>query len=435
MAKSKDFESFLKDINPSDSTIAEASRLHTNLRDHLKDSETYADVYENSYLSGSYAKHTFVRPKKESDDCDIDVIVETRSSISDMPYDVLQKLEKAIRERSCYQNVRIQNHSVGIEMANFHLDVVPLVKDQGGLLYIGSSDDGNWVRTEPKQHISWSADANRDFDENYKPLVKILKWWRRENCPTGVKFPKGITLEKMIADNLPDTGLPIEERVMQTMANLASAYSEELDSRRVPFIEDPALPENNLASSYSLDDFEQFVSKLNEHLDLLAVEGTDNSIWKKILGDNFPSGSAPSTTMSLAKAIGQKYALSVKHKQAPYFPIQPSKPNAIVTATVTLPSGFSYELENDGPAIPKESIIIYKVTCSPVMGGVFKWQVTNTGEEAMNVCPRGGFEKPNEGKTKRRESTAYTGKHFVQCFVLHNGNCVRWSQPFFINVE
>lgn len=143
-------------------------------------------------------------------------------------------------------------------MANFHLDVVPLVKDQGGLLYIGSSDDGNWVRTEPKQHISWSADANRDFDENYKPLVKILKWWRRENCPTGVKFPKGITLEKMIADNLPDTGLPIEERVMQTMANLASAYSEELDSRRVPFIEDPALPENNLASSYSLDDFEQF---------------------------------------------------------------------------------------------------------------------------------------------------------------------------------
>ena len=89
MAKSKDFESFLKDINPSDSTIAEASRLHTNLRDHLEDSETYADVYENSYLSGSYAKHTFVRPKKESDGCDIDVIVETRSSISDMPYDVL----------------------------------------------------------------------------------------------------------------------------------------------------------------------------------------------------------------------------------------------------------------------------------------------------------------------------------------------------------
>ena len=127
-------------------------------------------------------------------------------------------------------------------------------------------------------------------------------------------------LEKMIADNLPDTGLPIEERVMQTMANLASAYSEELDSLRVPFIEDPALPENNLASSYSLDDFVQFVSKLNEHLDLLADEGTDNSVWKKILGDNFPSGNAPSSSMALAKAIGQDRALSVSTSRSPTSP-------------------------------------------------------------------------------------------------------------------
>ena len=106
-----------------------------------------------------------------------------------------------------------------------------------------------------------------------------------------------------------------------------------------------------------------------------------------------------------------------------------------VSATVTLPSGHSYKLENDGPAIPKKSTIIYRVTCAPVRGGVVKWQVTNTGEEALGLCPRGGFEKPNKGKTARRESTAYTGKHFVQCFVLRNGNCVRWSQPFFINVE
>lgn len=434
MAKSADFESFLRDINPSDSTIAEASRLHASLRDYLKDSEVY-DVYENSYLSGSYAKHTFIRPKKDSDGCDIDIVVETDNSTGDEPYAVLLELKNAICERTCYQDARIQDHSVGIEMANFHLDVVLLAKDQYGLLYIGSSNDGSWARTEPKQHVSWSADVNRDFNGDYKPLVKILKWWRRENCPVGVKFPKGIMLEKMIADNLPDAGLLIEERVMQTMANLASAYSEELDSQQVPFIEDPVLPENNLASSYSLDDFVQFVSKLNEHLDLLADEGTDNSVWKKIFGDRFPSGKASSTTMSLAKAIGQDYALSVKHRQAPYFPIQPPKPSAIVTATVTLPSGLSYELENDGPAIPKDSTVIYKVTCAPVRGGVVKWQVTNTGEEAMNVCPRGGFEEPNEGKAARRESTAYTGKHFVQCYILRNGSCARWSKPFFINVE
>lgn len=79
--------------------------------------------------------------------------------------------------------------------------------------------------------------------------------------------------------------------------------------------------------------------------------------------------------------------------------------------------------------------MVYKVNCGPVKDGSVKWQVTNTGEEAMRVCRRGGFEIPNEGKTSRREETAYTGKHYVQCFVVRRGYCVRWSNPFFINVE
>ena len=55
MAKNADFESFLKDINPSETTISEASRLQNSLRDHLKTSENYKEIHRNTYLSGSYA--------------------------------------------------------------------------------------------------------------------------------------------------------------------------------------------------------------------------------------------------------------------------------------------------------------------------------------------------------------------------------------------
>lgn len=435
MANSADFESFLKDINPSKTTIEEASRLHRNLRDHLKESDTYGSVCQDTYLSGSYAKQTFIRPKKYSDGCDIDIIVETNHSIADAPYNVLSELEGAIRERGCYQSVKMQTHSVGIDMANFHLDVVPLVKDEDGLLYIGSKDNGEWKQTNPKEHLSWTTEVNQGFNGDYKPLVKIMKWWRRENCPSWVKFPKGITLEKMIADNLPEAGLSIEERIMQVMANLAVAYSDELDSYQVPFIEDPAIAGNNLAGKYRYDDFSQFVDKLNEHLSLLADEGTDNDVWKQILGDTFPSGATSNSTTALAKAISQQCALSVPHRQQLGFPMQARKPNATITATVKLPSGETRPLENDGVPIPKGSTIVYKVNCGPVKDGKVKWQVTNTGDEAMRVCRRGGFEIPNEGKTSRREETAYTGKHYVQCFVIRRGYCVRWSNPFFINVE
>ena len=304
-ANNADFESFLKDINPSKSTIDEASRLHRNLREHLRTCDSYKNTHVDTYLSGSYAKQTFIRPKKDSDSCDIDIIVETTHSIDDSPYTVLYELEKAIRERSCYKSTRIQTHSVGVDMANFHLDVVPLAKDEDGLLYIGSRTDGTWKRTDPKGHISWSTEVNQGFDNNYKPLVKIMKWWRREHCPSWVKFPKGITLEKMIADNLPEAGLNIEERVMQTMANLATAYVDELESHGVPFIEDPAISGNNLAAKYQHSDFSQFVEKLNQHLTLLAENGTSNDTWKTILGDNFPTGDASAGSMSLVKAMSQ----------------------------------------------------------------------------------------------------------------------------------
>lgn len=436
MANSADFESFLKDINPSKTTISEASRLHNNLRDYLKDSEAYKSIYSDSYLSGSYAKHTFIRPKKDSDSCDIDVVIETTHDTDEAPCDVLTELRDAILERPCYNNVRVQSHSVGIELANFHIDVVPLVKDQEGNLYIGSKDDGTWKRTDPKAHISWSTQVNNDFELNYKPLVKILKWWRRENCPESVKFPKGITLEKMIADNLPELGLSIEERVMQTMANLSSVYSADLESHNVPYVEDPVLAGSDLAASYSLSDFEEFTSKLGEHLELLAEEGTGNSTWKKILGSNFPSENAPSNYALLSNKLAkQSLALSVSHRRPLEYPILSPKPNAAIVATVTLPTGESHTLENDGEAIPKDSSILYRLLCAPAKGATVKWRVTNTGEEAMRICLRGGFEKPNAGRTSRYEKTAYTGKHYVECYVIKGGVCVRWTKPFFINVK
>lgn len=435
MANSTDFESFLKDINPSKSTIDEASRLHRNLREYLRTCDGYCSVYVDTYLSGSYAKQTFIRPKKDSDSCDIDIVIETCHSTDDSPYAILHELEQAIRTRGCYQNVRMQNHSVGIDMANFHLDVVPLVRGEGDFLFIGSRQDGAWKRTDPKRHISWSSEANREFNNNFKPLVKIMKWWRRENCPSGVHFPKGITLEKMIADNFPESGLTVEERIMQTMANLATAYADDLDSLRVPFIEDPALSENDLAAKYQHNDFVQFVKKLDQHLELLAENGTGNDTWRSILGDNFPAKATSGDSVAFAKEINREAALKVSHRQKLDCLMQAPKPNAIVTAIATLPSGESFDLPNDGPAIPKGSTVVYKVNCAPMKDGFVKWQVTNTGEEAMRVCPRGGFEIPNEGKTSRREETAYTGKHYVQCFVVRKGYCVRWSKPFFINVE
>ena len=118
----------------SDSAVASAAKC--------------GDVVVNSFTTPD--RVLMSRHSTDTDSCDIDVIVETNHSINDSPICVLLELEDAIRERECYKNVRVQTHSIGIDMANFHLDVVPLVNDEDGLLYIGSKDDSEWRQTNPK---------------------------------------------------------------------------------------------------------------------------------------------------------------------------------------------------------------------------------------------------------------------------------------------
>ena len=85
--------------------------------------------------------------------------------------------------------------------------------------------------------------------------MKILKWWRREHCPEGLRWPKGITLEKMVADSFPEETGPYGDLVASVFRSMHDRCSDDLASGIVPFVDDPSLPGNDLAASYSIEDF------------------------------------------------------------------------------------------------------------------------------------------------------------------------------------
>lgn len=103
-------------------------------------------------------------------------------------------------------------------MSGISIDVVPVIADEDDdqLYYVGDSDTGGWTVSDPKGHKAWSTEVNKNNNGKYKPLVKIFKWWRRVNCPDDRKYPKGITLEKIVADNLGDSSLSTEDFLIGT---------------------------------------------------------------------------------------------------------------------------------------------------------------------------------------------------------------------------
>ena len=434
MAKQKDFDAFLSNIEPSPTTISYISSVHNNLRDYLASHSTYKDIHVQTFLSGSYAKHTCIRPKRHDGKRDVDIVVETKYTSDDNSCDILQELLDVLLEKDTYSSAILHSHSVGIELEGIEIDIVPVIRSEDNeVFHIGLSDVNEWILTDPKGHIKWSSEVNADNNKKYVPLVKMIKWWRRTNCPSDVKYPKGIALEKIIADNLPDSELNAENHLIGTMQAIVSAYKEDyIDVGVMPEIIDPCLDGNDLLSGYDFSDFEAFVLKMMEHLSLIEENEPTNETWRLILGTEFPSGIISKSSLSLASLHA---ALNVAHRVSPSW--RAPKGSAVIIGTqLKHPNGNVVFLENDGAPIPKECELIYKALHSVKQPYYLKWQVVNTGAEAnASNCLRGGFEDSNHGLNCRTERTEYTGKHYVQCFVIKNNRCVAKSKEFFINIE
>ena len=285
MAKQKDFDSFLSNIEPSTSTVAYISSVQNNLRAYLENHTKYKNILVDTFLSGSYAKHTSIRPAASDKKRDVDIVVVTNYSTSDDSADVLEELCNVLKEKSLYDTAFVQSHSVSLELAGITADIVPVIKHESydNVYYIGSSKDGTWKITDPKGHKAWSTETNKNNNNKYKPLVKIFKWWRRFNCPGDKKYPKGITLEKIIADNLGDPSLSTEDFLIGTMQNIVNNYSEQyIANGKKPYIDDPSkyIFNNDLLEGYTFSDFKAFVEKIESHLKKLNDDGTTNQTWR-----------------------------------------------------------------------------------------------------------------------------------------------------------
>ena len=433
MAKQKDFDDFLHNIEPGDSTKHYVSSIQSNLREYLRTHELYRNIHVDTFLSGSYAKHTAIRPVKDDKKRDVDIIVVTAYGKAKDSRKVLDELCEVLKASKSYASATVQHHSVGVEMGQVSVDVVPVINNvvDGELYFIGDSKLGNWIVTDPKGHKSWSTSVNQDNNEKYKPLVKIFKWWRRENCPKDRKYPKGITLEKLIADNLGDSTLSTEDFLIETMEKIVSAYKEAYaDKGIVPTLDDPSekTRKNNLLEGYSPEDFSAFIYKLDEHLKLINDEGTENETWRKILGDVFPRSASKKYVQNMLMCK------CANHRQR--MPWLFARGGAVfITAQIRDKDGNKVMYENNGDPLEKGCSLKFRACTGVKPPFIIKWQITNTGEEAGAAgCLRGYFEDSDEGNMIKNETTRYKGSHSVQCFVIKNGICVAKSNALIINI-
>lgn len=311
MGTQSQFSKFLQDIEPSQTTKSDASTGHTNLRAYLKADETFMKSHVTDFLSGSYKRATIIRPQTKDGGVarpDVDIVVVTDHTKNDDPQKVIDLLYNTLMPK--YSTIRKQARSVGIETDKVDMDVVPIIAPYGmdGTLYIPDRKKEEWLETNPPKHTSWTTEVNQDSGGRFKPLVKLMKWWRREN-PTINKKPKGFVIECIVAACMDRNETQYGELFVGTLEAIVHKYAWHIGLKIVPHIDDPGVPGNSVTSGMTFAAFEGFYNKVKAHAELgrKAISETDEDealkSWRQIFGSRFPASGTKKSESLLKNAF------------------------------------------------------------------------------------------------------------------------------------
>lgn len=211
-------------------------------------------------------------------------------------------------------------------------------------------------------------------------------------------------------------------------------------------IPNPVNPRENFADKWNEDGgkrakyFFEWLTWLEEDLNYIETQ-TSTTLREARIARAFKVSTASrrSSSIFVASAPGTKpNSLSgstfsrLTHKETPPWPMD-LRCSVIITGRMEHQGYRSREIQSNESRLPKRADLYFTAHTDASAPYQIYWQVVNSGEEAARAdCLRGGIFL---GRNERYETTLYTGRHTIQCYVVRNGICVAASRQFVVNIE
>lgn len=478
------------------SKYADAQERYRAVGDWLNaDNSALAKHRPIIYPQGSFALGTAVRPIDDSK-YDVDAVCLLQLDPDDISQQQLAAMVgDRLRENSVYRKM-LDPKDGGrrcwtlkyADASKFYLDILPAIPDDPSWL----ADHGvsaeharhaicitdretwlaasTWPKSNPKGYVAWfknrmrvvleegrrrvakrlsaSVDQVPDYEVR-TPLQQAIQLLKRhrdvrfgddENRPISIIIT---TLAAQAYDN--------ERNVLETLIRVLPKMRAEIENRKgIYWVPSPVNPMENFA-----DKWEGQPKKREAFLDWLqAVEIEHRQLHSagsvriaKYVREAYdvpvseavatPAGVRPlGSSQSLIKLSESQSSLSLAHRQQPRWPMRNT---ARVAIGGEHKSGEVWIPFQSGARLPKECSVRFLANPDVVKPFQIFWQVVNTGREAAERGQlRGEIFEANSawgGGLRHRESTLYTGQHWVECFIVKNGQCVARSGEFIINIK
>lgn len=288
MELAADFKALVSSIQPGDDNVADAKAAHEKVREQLRTDNEFKEAHKDTFLSGSYARHTAIN---DINDVDVICVVDINHSITEP--EVVLAWTQAILGKY-YKETKRQGRSVGAQAAKgVWLDIVPAtpMAADDGPLWIPDREARQWVQTHPKGQIRAATDKNKATNELYVQVVKLMKFWR-DRLPTESCRLKSYILESLIHGSI---GSPSSHAVavVNVLEGVESSYGTYRDLNIVPTISDPGYASVNVAKHWESKDFNDFMKQVKAAASTArkALDSTDESesrkLWRQVFGSKF----------------------------------------------------------------------------------------------------------------------------------------------------
>lgn len=131
----------------------------------------------DSFLTGSYSRHTMVAPLSEAD---IDIFIVLSADYYN-PAGQAQLLDDLriilLKTYPTTPKISRNGQACTITFSDFVVDVVPAFNRQGWGLSDPNSIMKRWISTDPRVHVDWISKENSAHGGFLVPIAKMIKGW------------------------------------------------------------------------------------------------------------------------------------------------------------------------------------------------------------------------------------------------------------------
>lgn len=471
---SKEIKELIDEIDVSESNYEKASSRYKAIATYIKESDL-AKYSPDIYLQGSIKLGTAIKPLTEDGAYDIDIVCnmtkkrrhhQTQRKLKDelgkvvKNYSIKHSMEKVPKESNRCWTLNY------VDESNFHIDILPAVPwndiDDGNIAISDKRSDNydditfDWEVSNPKGYSEWFKKQSdfKTIKESYAkqfyakieeipdykiktPLQRIIQLLKRH---AEVMFaddmeykPSSIIITTLAAKIYPEcttVSNNFETLLLNVIRKLLNGIEYKNEN---PCIYNPVNRKEKLSLKW--DRNRQYFENFLKWYDQLKV---DFSVDNEALPLNESLFYIQRSLHKNSNEIGISLN-SLSHHQKPKWEISSIAKTDVEIKAYYSWRGFRVKQIKSGEALNKKGKLRFEVNALTfnIKDYDIYWQITNTGYEAINAnCLRGDFynSELEQGKRIRTEETRYSGRHYVEAYLVKNDICYGRSKPFEVNI-